>query len=175
MLLNCTKLTNIRLLGKYALFRNLNVGTSKSFSISTKTLAIRARSNGIIPYKLSNGIGRGANYWLEIRLASSKAGDKLVKRKSDIQRLFALAKPEKWVLLASVGCLFVSSAITMTVPFAVGRVLDIIFTETFSKENLTNFCLILSGVFLIGGLANFGRIYLMNTACKLELIQSFMN
>lgn len=94
---------------------------------------------------------------------------KVKLKKRDVGRLFGLAKSEKLVLTAAVGCLLVSSAITMSVPFALGRILDIIFSrdeagniETMDK--LRHFCFILSGVFVIGGLANFGRVYLFNSA-----------
>lgn len=167
MLLNCIKLANVNSFGRYALRLNYNRVPSKSLSWTTRTFSLRQVAlNGIAPYKVTRGLGKGVNSLLQIRVASSKAGNQLVKRKSDIRRLLSLAKPEKWTLLASIGCLVISSAITMTVPFAIGRVLDIIFTEAFSKERLTNFCLTLFGVFVIGGLANFGRIYLMNCACE---------
>ncbi|XP_055903419.1 ATP-binding cassette sub-family B member 10, mitochondrial isoform X2 [Eupeodes corollae] len=94
---------------------------------------------------------------------------KVKLKKRDVGRLFALAKSEKLVLTAAVGCLVVSSAITMSVPFALGKILDIIFTrdEAGSLETmdrLRHFCFILSGVFVVGGLANFGRVYLFNSA-----------
>lgn len=67
----------------------------------------------------------------------------------------------------------VSSAVTMAVPFGIGRVIDIIYTKDDNSkmiDKLTKFCLILLGVFLVGAAANFGRIYLMSTsgmACPL--------
>lgn len=87
-------------------------------------------------------------------------------KRSDFYRLFLLGKNEKWVFLAAMGCLLVSSSITMGVPYSIGRILDIIFTEQVAKEKLKEFCVILVGIFVIGGIANFGRIYLMNGACK---------
>lgn len=167
MLINFKKLADVRFIGRHVLRLNCNIVPKKSFSTTTSTFVLRqVPLNRIVPYKAASGLGKGTNAWLQIRVASSRAGNQLVKTKSDVRRLLSLAKPEKWVLLASIGCLVISSAITMTVPFAVGRVLDIIFTEAFSKERLTNFCLTLLGVFIIGGLANFGRIYLMNCACE---------
>lgn len=87
-------------------------------------------------------------------------------KRSDFARLLALGRKEKWIFLASMGCLLVSSSITMGVPYSIGRILDIIFTEQVAKEKLKEFCIILVGIFIIGGLANFGRIYLMNGACE---------
>lgn len=56
----------------------------------------------------------------------------------------------------------------MAVPFALGHVIDIIYTaDTLTmQQNLQKVCLALTGVFLIGGIANFGRVYLMNVAGK---------
>ncbi|KAG4076326.1 hypothetical protein HA402_005769 [Bradysia odoriphaga] len=83
---------------------------------------------------------------------------------SDFYRLLLLARKEKLVFLAAMGCLLVSSSITMGVPYSIGRILDIIFTEQVAKEKLKEFCAILVGIFVVGGFANFGRIYLMNGA-----------
>ena len=54
----------------------------------------------------------------------------------------------------------------MSVPFALGHVIDIIYTGDAAtmKENLNIVCLTLTGVFLAGGASNFGRVYLMNVA-----------
>lgn len=59
-----------------------------------------------------------------------------------------------------------SSSITMAVPFALGHVIDVIYTAdpVEMKQNLKNVCLGLVGLFVTGGLANFGRVYLMNIA-----------
>lgn len=103
---------------------------------------------------------------------SSSAGKKLADGasklggKASIKRLLLLAKDEKWFLLASMGCLLVSSSIFMGVPYVIGRILDTIFTDAYSKDKLSTYCLMMGGVFLIGGIANFGRIYLMNSASK---------
>ena len=49
-----------------------------------------------------------------------------------INRLFSLAKPEKYKLAAAIGLLVVSSGVTMSIPFAMGKVIDIIY----SMDNL---------------------------------------
>lgn len=56
----------------------------------------------------------------------------------------------------------------MAVPFALGRVIDIIYTKDSSKmrENLNKLCLTLSAVFVVGAMCNFGRVYLMNVSGK---------
>ncbi|KAJ7411743.1 nuclear pore complex protein Nup133 [Willisornis vidua] len=67
---------------------------------------------------------------------------------------------------AAVGFLAVSSVITMSAPFFMGKVIDIIYTnpsEDFT-DSLTRLCALLSGIFLCGGAANATRVYLMQTA-----------
>jgi ATP-binding cassette, subfamily B (MDR/TAP), member 10 len=60
----------------------------------------------------------------------------------------------------------------MAVPFGLGKILDIIYStntdiaDGLAKEKLNQFCLILCGIFIIGGIANFGRVYLFGNACE---------
>lgn len=86
--------------------------------------------------------------------------------RNELKRLFSLAKDEKWYLIGAIGCLVISSSVAMGVPYAIGKILDMIVMDDFPQEKLQGFCLILSAVFVAGSLANFGRIYLMNNASK---------
>ncbi|XP_024880510.1 ATP-binding cassette sub-family B member 10, mitochondrial-like isoform X2 [Temnothorax curvispinosus] len=88
------------------------------------------------------------------------------KRHSELKTLLLLAAPEKWTLLKAVALLLVSSSVTMAVPFCFGKVIDVVNTveKTNMKENLNRLTLALFVVFLIGGVSNFGRVYLMSTA-----------
>ena len=109
----------------------------------------------------------------------------------ELKRIFSLARPERWRLAAALGLLFVSSAVTMTVPFALGRIIDVIYDLDQLKQTdlehqkvsnsptcwvtvlhftllqceirsrLKTVCLGLTGVFLLGSLWNFGRVFLM--------------
>ncbi|XP_038617312.1 ATP-binding cassette sub-family B member 10, mitochondrial [Tachyglossus aculeatus] len=84
----------------------------------------------------------------------------------DAKRLLDLAHPERWRLTAAVGFLTVSSVITMSAPFFLGRIIDVIYsspTEDYA-QNLGHLCAALSGVFLCGAVANGIRVYLMQTA-----------
>ncbi|XP_040453614.1 ATP-binding cassette sub-family B member 10, mitochondrial isoform X2 [Falco naumanni] len=70
------------------------------------------------------------------------------------------------VVAAAVGFLTVSSVITMSAPFFLGKVIDVIYTnpsEDFT-DSLTSLCALLSGIFLCGAAANAIRVYLMQTA-----------
>lgn len=59
----------------------------------------------------------------------------------------------------------------MAVPFALGKVLDFIYSSDKDKmrQNLNNLAALLFVVFLIGGACNFGRVYLMNISGRILL------
>uniref|UniRef100_UPI0037E70972 ATP-binding cassette sub-family B member 10, mitochondrial n=1 Tax=Semicossyphus pulcher TaxID=241346 RepID=UPI0037E70972 len=83
----------------------------------------------------------------------------------EVKRILRLAHPERWRLAAAVGFLTFSSAVTMSAPFFLGRVIDTIYTTGAEAEtmtaSLTSLCIMLTGVFLCGGAANAARVYLM--------------
>ncbi|XP_004692999.1 PREDICTED: ATP-binding cassette sub-family B member 10, mitochondrial, partial [Condylura cristata] len=87
-------------------------------------------------------------------------------RSSETQKLLQLAYPERWRLAAAVGFLAVSSVITMSAPFFLGKIIDVIYTNPTGdySSGLTRLCLVLSGVFLCGAAANAVRVYLMQTS-----------
>uniref|UniRef100_A0A8B9DCX7 ATP-binding cassette sub-family B member 10, mitochondrial n=1 Tax=Anser cygnoides TaxID=8845 RepID=A0A8B9DCX7_ANSCY len=70
------------------------------------------------------------------------------------------------IVKTAVGFLTVSSVITMSAPFFLGKVIDVIYTnpsEDFT-DSLSSLCALLSGIFLCGAAANATRVYLMQTA-----------
>ncbi|TNM90390.1 hypothetical protein fugu_002679 [Takifugu bimaculatus] len=83
----------------------------------------------------------------------------------DVKRILKLAQSERCRLAAAVGFLTISSAITMSAPFFLGKVIDTIYgseidTDTMTAS-LTSLCITLTGVFLCGSAANAARVYLM--------------
>lgn len=94
-------------------------------------------------------------------------------KQGDFRRLLGLCRPERHRIAAAIGLLAVSSAVSMSVPFALGKIIDLIYSldqlktedeeshKATIRDRLQNVCLGLTGVFLLGGLCNFGRIYLM--------------
>lgn len=62
----------------------------------------------------------------------------------------------------------------MSVPFCMGKIIDIIYTSsqdtTQMVETLSFVCKILCGVFLLGGAANFGRVYLIQVSGKIQTL-----
>ncbi|XP_005102782.1 ATP-binding cassette sub-family B member 10, mitochondrial [Aplysia californica] len=99
--------------------------------------------------------------------SSSKLSQSAPK-KVDVKRLLSLARPEKWKLAAAMGCLVVSSGVAMSVPFYIGKIIDLIYTSDKSvmMNNLNAVCAVLLGVFILGGLANFGRVYILQTSSQ---------
>ncbi|XP_066433139.1 ATP-binding cassette sub-family B member 10, mitochondrial [Eleutherodactylus coqui] len=81
----------------------------------------------------------------------------------DVKRLLSLAQPEKWRLTAAVSFLAVSSVITMSAPFFLGKVIDVIYSNPTQDltSSLTSLCALLCGVFFCGAAANGIRVYLM--------------
>lgn len=79
-----------------------------------------------------------------------------------------MARPERFRLLGAIGLLLISSAVTISVPFAMGKVIDTIYksSQDSSKmmEDLSLLCKVLVVVFFCGAAANFGRIFLMETS-----------
>lgn len=61
----------------------------------------------------------------------------------------------------------------MAVPFGLGKILDTIYIKENdpkeTQEKLRKFCMLLAGIFVLGGIANYGRVYLFNNACKFNL------
>lgn len=87
----------------------------------------------------------------------------------ELRRLLRQARPERFRLGAAVLLLFVSSSVMIAFPFCIGKVIDVIYTSSDNEElraNLNWICKVLTGVVVVGGLANFGRVYLMNTSAQ---------
>lgn len=87
-------------------------------------------------------------------------------RHSEVWKLLGLMRPERGRLSAAVGFLTVSSVITMSAPFFLGRIIDVIYTnpgEDYS-DSLTQLCAALTCVFLCGAAANGIRVYLMQSS-----------
>lgn len=78
-------------------------------------------------------------------------------------------------IAGAVLLLFVSSAVTLAVPFCMGKVIDIIYTSDSNtmKANLTSVSQALLVIFTLGAVANFGRVYLMSTAGDFDVSSSY--
>ncbi|XP_020024424.2 ATP-binding cassette sub-family B member 10, mitochondrial [Castor canadensis] len=81
-------------------------------------------------------------------------------------KLLGLVRPERGRLAAAVGFLAMSSVITMSAPFFLGKIIDVIYTNPTAdySDSLTRLCVGLTGVFLCGAAANAVRVYLMQSS-----------
>lgn len=63
--------------------------------------------------------------------------------------------------------LVISSGVTMAVPFFIGKLIDFIQSSSSDrvamKEKLTNVTLAMTALFVVGALANFGRVYIIQS------------
>ncbi|CEP22895.1 MDL1 [Cyberlindnera jadinii] len=85
----------------------------------------------------------------------------------DIKRLFELAKPETKPMLGALGLLCISSAISMCIPLVIGKFLDAGLDSGDSISiygmSLSQFFGAITAVFVVGALANSGRVVILRT------------
>ena len=113
---------------------------------------------------------------LSARLSKEGESGKSGAGFGEVWRLIKIARPEAKVLLIAFAFLLISSSITMSIPFSIGKILDIA-TKGGAKAgdgadasdeqpmlfglNITTFYLALGGVLAIGAAANYGRIIIL--------------
>ncbi|KAG2217641.1 hypothetical protein INT45_004217 [Circinella minor] len=148
-----------------------SLGDRMPFSVST---IVRQQMN-----KGSKPVLEAASKNIE-KEAVENAAKKESKKKAeskDIKQLFGLAKPEAKSISAAIALLVISSAVTMSVPFSMGKIIDIV-THPEIKEYLgftmPQFMGALSAVFVLGALANSGRVLLFRLAGE-RIIQRLRN
>lgn len=161
LLLLCSKKAN-RLLylsydTTYNLFRTYTNECNYTFRQFYK-----GQQNRYLPTRNTNlYVNRGRNL-LYMRSCLLSTNQKFPKM--HIGRILQLAKPEKWNLSFAILLLFVSSTVTLAVPYCLGKVINVIYNtpKEEMRSKLTKICQFLILFFIIGGLANFGRVYLIN-------------
>lgn len=84
----------------------------------------------------------------------------------EIWRLVKIARPETKALSAAFVFLLVSSGISVSVPFSIGKILDVATKPEAGTDHLfgldvTTFYAILGGILAIGAGANYGRIMIL--------------
>ena len=85
---------------------------------------------------------------------------------SEIWRLIKIARPEMKTLSWAFLFLLISSAVSMSVPFSIGKILDAATQKEGSTSmmfglDMPTFYMALAGVFITGAAANFGRIIIL--------------
>nr|QST14984.1 ABCB10 protein [Diaphanosoma celebensis] len=139
---------------RFSFSKNANLRTNLDLKY---ILPVRNNINGInsLRVRLLHTTGRLCNNKPKVQV-------------KEFKRLLGIASPEKYRLTAGISLLFISSGITMSVPFAVGKVIDIIFNsnQDVMLQNLKHISLILVGIFAFGAACNFGRTYLMHISSQ---------
>jgi len=117
-------------------------------------------------FKRSGKASAAAQINLEARLSKDGAGSGKHTGWSEIVRLLRTARPEMKPLSAAVTLLLISSAVSMSLPFSIGRILDIA-TKPASEGSqllglsLETFYIGLGTLLTIGACANYGRIIIL--------------
>lgn len=117
-------------------------------------------------FELSERAAQAAQVNLRAKLAKDGSSGKK-SGFEEIWRLFKIARPEAKALGFAFFFLLISSSITMSIPFSIGKIMD---TATKSVEegggqlfglSMPMFYTALGGVLLVGAAANYGRIIIL--------------
>jgi putative ABC transport system ATP-binding protein len=103
---------------------------------------------------------------LNLSARLSKEGDKGGSGKGEIWRLLKIAAPEWKTLGWAFLFLLISSGVTMSVPFSIGRILDVASkppeeNATFMGLSMTTFYIAFAALLATGACANYGRIIIL--------------
>ncbi|KAI1326896.1 P-loop containing nucleoside triphosphate hydrolase protein [Xylariaceae sp. FL0255] len=107
---------------------------------------------------------KGGKLNLRARLTKEKEETRRFSALFEIWRLVRIARPEVWPLAGAICLLLVSSAVTISVPYTIGQVMNVVTShgnETIYGMSLTQLFPVLVVVFTLGAAANFGRIVLL--------------
>ncbi|KAI0415381.1 P-loop containing nucleoside triphosphate hydrolase protein [Xylaria grammica] len=102
---------------------------------------------------------------LRARLTKEKDEARKWSTLREVWRLLRIARRETWPLLGAISLLLVSSAVTISVPLTIGKVMNLATSDsaetTIFGLTMYQFFPALALVFTIGAAANFGRIVLL--------------
>ncbi|KAL2268553.1 hypothetical protein VTJ83DRAFT_3399 [Remersonia thermophila] len=117
-------------------------------------------------FQRSEKAAKAAHVNLSARLSKEGVGQKGKPGMSEVWRLIKIARPEVGTLMLAFICLLISSAVTMSVPFSVGRIMDLSTKGSVDEVyifgiTLRQFFYALGALLTIGATANFGRIILL--------------
>ncbi|KAI3318201.1 putative ATP-binding cassette protein [Xylariaceae sp. AK1471] len=102
---------------------------------------------------------------LRARLTKEKDDTRRWSSLREVWRLLRIARRETWPLMGAVSLLLVSSAVTISVPLTIGKVMNLATSDaadtTIFGLTMYQFFPALALVFTIGAAANFGRIVLL--------------
>ncbi|KAK0645305.1 ATP-dependent permease MDL1 [Lasiodiplodia hormozganensis] len=113
----------------------------------------------------SEKASQAAQVNLSAKLSKDGSGKGRAGGMKEIVRLIRIAKPEAKSLGLAFMFLLVSSTVSMSIPFSIGKIIDIATNEN-SKAlpfdlDITTFYTALAGVLVLGAGANYGRIIIL--------------
>lgn len=113
----------------------------------------------------SEKASQAAQVNLSAKLSKDGSGKGRAGGMKEIVRLIKIAKPEAKSLGLAFMFLLVSSTVSMSIPFSIGKIIDIATNEK-SKAlpfdlDITTFYTALAGVLVLGAGANYGRIIIL--------------
>ncbi|KAI9773704.1 MAG: ATP-binding cassette permease mdl1 [Geoglossum umbratile] len=116
-------------------------------------------------FERSEKAARAAQVNLSARLNKDGASQGNKPGVFDVWRLLRIARPEAKYLGAAFACLLLSSSITMSIPFSIGKIIDLATNASgdgklFGLE-LQQFYIALGSVLAVGASANYGRIIIL--------------
>ncbi len=117
-------------------------------------------------FQRSEKAAKAAHINMSARLSKEGVGARGKPGLSEVWRLVKIARPELRWLAAAFVLLLVSSAVTMSIPFSVGRIMDLSTKGPIDEVQifgltLRQFFFALAAVLTVGAGANFGRIILL--------------
>ncbi|KAJ4290518.1 ATP-binding cassette permease mdl1 [Kalmusia sp. IMI 367209] len=119
-----------------------------------------------IGFAKSEKASAAAHVNLSAKLSKDGATGSQAGGMKEMWRLIKIASPEAKTLSWAFVFLLMSSAVSMSVPFSIGKILDIATQPEGSKEllfgmDITTFYVALAGVLATGAACNFGRIIIL--------------
>ncbi|AEO63268.1 uncharacterized protein THITE_2108283 [Thermothielavioides terrestris NRRL 8126] len=117
-------------------------------------------------FQRSEKAAKAAHINMSARLSKEGVGVKGKPGLAEVWRLIKIARPEVGWLAAAFLLLLISSAVTMSIPFSVGRIMDLSTKGPVDEVQifgltLRQFFYGLGAVLTLGATANFGRIILL--------------
>lgn len=117
-------------------------------------------------FQKSAKAAKAAQVNMSARLSKEGKGEKGKAGFGEVWRLIKIAKPETKALGIAFVLLLISSSVTMSIPFSVGRILDLATRPDVEDVRLFGFTMTqffggLAALLTIGACANFGRIILL--------------
>lgn len=82
---------------------------------------------------------------------------------AELKRILSLARPESLMISGAVALLFISSGVTMSVPYWMGKLIDLISTPGINlPEAMAELYPYIAAIFVTGAVANAGRVFLIS-------------